>query len=133
MVFDPRESALLNFRALRGLPSEQKCLGVLAFTAEFKRAKVLVPFAFGGIIGSALAPELEAIEVLGRNFSLTSSLQQMVPESDGQIIPLDFGHLLPEDHAGKLVLSLVNLLRVLGGLEEFSDHEETGLFCLFGG
>lgn len=80
------------------LPAEKKGLGVLALAADFERSKILVPLAFGSF-GLRLTPELQAIQIVRRNLSLSQPFEEMIAQRGRKIGPLDFRHLFPENQA----------------------------------
>jgi hypothetical protein len=52
-----------------GLAPEKESLGVFSFAADFKRAKVLVPSAFGRV-RLRFAPQFQSIQVFNSDSSL---------------------------------------------------------------
>src|SRR6185295_7692498 len=81
--------------SLRRQSREQEGLRVLPFAADLERTEVFVPLSVRGL-GLGLSPQLQLVEVFGRDLSLAQPLEQMVPQRGRQPNPLDLRHHSPK-------------------------------------
>src|SRR5439155_14953887 len=78
-----------------GVSSKQERLGIRALSANLERAKILVPRPLRRV-RFRFTPELELIEIVGRDLALAQTLEKMIAESLRQAAPLDLGHYSPK-------------------------------------
>jgi len=77
------------------LATKQEGLRIFSLTADLEGAKVLVPGALGSF-RLRLPPELELVQVLGRDLPLAKTLEQMVPQSRWKVLPPYLRHQSPK-------------------------------------
>jgi hypothetical protein len=61
------------------LAPQQECLRKLPLATDLERAESLVPEAVRSL-GLGLPPELQLVEVLGRDLALTESFEQVIAQ-----------------------------------------------------
>src|SRR3972149_5446405 len=85
----------LEFLPLGRLASEQERPRGLALAADLEGPEGLVPGPLGSL-GLRLAPQLELVEVLGRDPPLTESVEEVISQRRWKVVPPDLRHQEPK-------------------------------------
>src|SRR6185437_5866921 len=94
-----------------------------SFSADLERSEVLIPESIRRF-WVCLAPLLQAVQIGEENLAFNGSVEKMIAQCRGQILPFDLRHLVSEDHACQLFFRFFHDRRIARSSHTFGYFEE---------